>query len=219
MRHLDLEPLELALRSSMHQIGGVLLEKLLNSDEEALALHGSNVARAIGRNLWNTDARNPYRAFQSYRTTGLLFTARFVPVESPPRIKSWTLWGLVFNEFRLARCFGFALGLGWRTKPRHCSCRGHLLRLPSRSQCPGLALAGFEVTLIGRICVTPGADSCAEPKNQLPSTADSIQCYLSTKVQKFKSFTENPPHAWPVRKQRNELMSLSSRCFLGRRLI
>jgi hypothetical protein len=31
--HLDLEALELALRSSMHQIGGVLLEKLLNSDE------------------------------------------------------------------------------------------------------------------------------------------------------------------------------------------
>ncbi len=30
--HLDLEALELALRSSMHQIGGVLLEKLLNSD-------------------------------------------------------------------------------------------------------------------------------------------------------------------------------------------
>jgi hypothetical protein len=33
MGHLDLEALELALRSSMHQIGGVLLEKLLNSDE------------------------------------------------------------------------------------------------------------------------------------------------------------------------------------------
>jgi hypothetical protein len=31
--HLDLEAVELALRSSMHQIGGVLLEKLLNSDE------------------------------------------------------------------------------------------------------------------------------------------------------------------------------------------
>jgi len=30
--HLDLEALEPALRSSMHQIGGVLLEKLLNSD-------------------------------------------------------------------------------------------------------------------------------------------------------------------------------------------
>lgn len=30
--HLDLEALEVALRTSMHQIGGVLLEKLLNSD-------------------------------------------------------------------------------------------------------------------------------------------------------------------------------------------
>jgi hypothetical protein len=31
--HADLEAPELALRSSMHRIGGVLLEKLLNSDE------------------------------------------------------------------------------------------------------------------------------------------------------------------------------------------
>lgn len=31
--HWDLEALELALRSSMHRIGGVLLEKLMNSDE------------------------------------------------------------------------------------------------------------------------------------------------------------------------------------------
>ena len=37
MGHLDLEALELALRSSMHQIGGVLLEKLLNSDEGGYA--------------------------------------------------------------------------------------------------------------------------------------------------------------------------------------
>jgi hypothetical protein len=35
--HLDLEALALALRSSMHQIGGVLLEKLLNSDEAGYA--------------------------------------------------------------------------------------------------------------------------------------------------------------------------------------
>src|SRR3989442_13442871 len=35
--HVDLEALELALRSSMHQIGGVLLEKLLNSDEGGYA--------------------------------------------------------------------------------------------------------------------------------------------------------------------------------------
>jgi hypothetical protein len=34
---LDLEALELALRSSMHQVGGVLLEKLLNSDEGGYA--------------------------------------------------------------------------------------------------------------------------------------------------------------------------------------
>ena len=37
MGHLDLEALELGLRSSMHQIGGVLLEKLLNSDEGGYA--------------------------------------------------------------------------------------------------------------------------------------------------------------------------------------
>ncbi len=37
MGHWDLEALELALRSSMHQIGGVLLEKLLNSDEGGYA--------------------------------------------------------------------------------------------------------------------------------------------------------------------------------------
>ncbi len=30
--HWDLEALELAIRSSLHQIGGVLLEKLMNSD-------------------------------------------------------------------------------------------------------------------------------------------------------------------------------------------
>lgn len=32
MEHLDLEALEMAIRSSMHQIGGLLLEKLMNAD-------------------------------------------------------------------------------------------------------------------------------------------------------------------------------------------
>jgi len=30
--HLDLEASEMAIRAAMHQMGGVLLEKLLNSD-------------------------------------------------------------------------------------------------------------------------------------------------------------------------------------------
>src|SRR5882762_7928222 len=41
MGHLDLKALELALRSSMHQIGRVLLEKLLNSDEGGYAGTGT----------------------------------------------------------------------------------------------------------------------------------------------------------------------------------
>ncbi len=31
--HLDLEASEMAIRTAMHQMGGVLLEKLLNSGE------------------------------------------------------------------------------------------------------------------------------------------------------------------------------------------
>jgi hypothetical protein len=45
--HLDREATEMALWTAMHQVGGRLLEQLLNADGGAIAAHGLPAARGI----------------------------------------------------------------------------------------------------------------------------------------------------------------------------
>jgi len=97
MGHLDLEALELALRSSMHQIGGVLLEKLLNSDEGGYAGTRTKCGQAMWPSLWNTAAKKSLRCFPGLRYNGPIITARFVPVALSPRIKELDIVGTCFS--------------------------------------------------------------------------------------------------------------------------
>ena len=46
MGSLDLEASEMAIRAAMHQLGGVLLEKLLNADAAAIKERTSTAAKA-----------------------------------------------------------------------------------------------------------------------------------------------------------------------------
>lgn len=88
-----MEALELALRSAMHQIGGVLLEKLLNSDEGGYG--GTRIKCGQGHlaEFVDTAAKKSLRCFPGLRYNGHIITARSAPLESFPRIKSWILWG------------------------------------------------------------------------------------------------------------------------------
>jgi len=55
--HLDLKATELAILGAMHQVGGVLLEQLLNADEAAIAGPGCHVAEATRPSSSATAAR------------------------------------------------------------------------------------------------------------------------------------------------------------------
>ncbi len=54
---MDLESFEMSIRSSMHQIGGRMLEALINADGGITAGGPSPVARVINMNLSGTGGR------------------------------------------------------------------------------------------------------------------------------------------------------------------
>ena len=94
--HLDLEASEMAIRAAMHQMGGVLLEKLLNSDGGGY--HGTHLDCGRGHSA----------EFLGYRGKQILTVLSSVEVQRayyhcpdcqgglvPPRIKNSTWWGVL----------------------------------------------------------------------------------------------------------------------------
>lgn len=80
--HLDLEATEMAIRASMHKVGGVLLEKLLNCDGGGYC--GARINCGQGHQAQFVDYRGPRICSQCsplWRSSGLTTTVRSAKME------------------------------------------------------------------------------------------------------------------------------------------